>query len=439
MVDIKEAATFNVKAVAQETGLKADTLRAWERRYGLPQPDRSDGGHRLYSEHDIEILKWLVGRQDEGLSISNAVDLWNRLIENGENPLQMPEYRPAPAVRGQPVLAAGESVDELRRGWIEACLAFDDRRAEQILDQALGMLSVETVVLQVIRAGIVEIGKGWYQGDIAVQQEHFSSELAVRRLETLLSSTPPPSRSDVLLLTCPPHEDHTFGLLTAALLLRRRGWPVVYLGGDVPLDQMRSAVDGTGPKLVVAAALQIHSAASLRQLGDHLQELDVPLAYGGEIFDRMPAMREHIRGHFLGNDLAAIAEKVESLVENPSSLPPARPTPEPYKAALVRYRADRPLIERRVTTAMVGEGQVPPWLPPVNEYMGRGLEAGLILGNLSFLDDEIGWVEELIVHHLPTENSLPDYLDAYYLAVQEIMAEAGQPILEWFGKRGSRI
>ncbi len=58
---------YNLKAVVQETGLKPDTLRAWERRYGsLPEPNRTGGGHRLYSQQDINTLKWLLARQDEG-------------------------------------------------------------------------------------------------------------------------------------------------------------------------------------------------------------------------------------------------------------------------------------------------------------------------------------------------------------------------------------
>lgn len=58
--------TFNLKAVVQETGIKPDTLRAWERRYGLPEPDRSTGGHRLYSQRNIDTLRWLIARQEEG-------------------------------------------------------------------------------------------------------------------------------------------------------------------------------------------------------------------------------------------------------------------------------------------------------------------------------------------------------------------------------------
>src|SRR5512141_2996115 len=78
---------YNLKVVLKETGLAADTLRAWERRYGLPVPQRTPGGHRLYSERDIHTIKWLTSRQAEGLSISRAVDLWNEQIASGSDPL----------------------------------------------------------------------------------------------------------------------------------------------------------------------------------------------------------------------------------------------------------------------------------------------------------------------------------------------------------------
>src|SRR5512137_1637725 len=71
-----EKPLYNLKVVLKETGIKADVLRAWERRYGLPTPQRSAGGHRLYSQQDIATIKWLIARQNEGLSISNAVTLW---------------------------------------------------------------------------------------------------------------------------------------------------------------------------------------------------------------------------------------------------------------------------------------------------------------------------------------------------------------------------
>ena len=63
MSETTETPIYNLKVVVQETGIKPDTLRAWERRYGLPNPARTEGGHRLYSQYDIDTLKWLSARQ----------------------------------------------------------------------------------------------------------------------------------------------------------------------------------------------------------------------------------------------------------------------------------------------------------------------------------------------------------------------------------------
>src|ERR1041384_8857923 len=84
---VSTAPAFTLKVVLKETGIPADTLRAWERRYALPVPQRSAGGHRLYSQRDIEPIKWLMKRQAEGLSISRAVDLCREQIASGLDPL----------------------------------------------------------------------------------------------------------------------------------------------------------------------------------------------------------------------------------------------------------------------------------------------------------------------------------------------------------------
>lgn len=107
--------TYNLKAVVQETGLKPDTLRAWERRYGMPDPDRTGGGHRLYSQRDINTLKWLLARQREGMSISRAVSLWRNLQEEGRDPFQLyplASHHTPPAV---PAIELGNTVVDLRR------------------------------------------------------------------------------------------------------------------------------------------------------------------------------------------------------------------------------------------------------------------------------------------------------------------------------------
>lgn len=431
MTESRDTPTFNVKAVSQETGLKADTLRAWERRYGLPNPDRSEGGHRLYSQHDIDILKWLVARQDEGLSISNAVDLWNRLRQDGENPLTMPEYAQAETGRVRPITVQGETVAELKDEWVQACLEYDERKAEQVLNQAFGTYPVETVVLEIIRAGIAEIGQGWYQGNIVVQQEHFASELAIRRLEALVAATPPPSRKERLMLACPPGELHTFGLLVLNLVLRRRGWPVVFLGANVPLSRLESALDAADPSLLVSVAQQITTAASLRSMGLYLQERGIPLAYGGDIFNVLPELREHIPGRFLGSLLRDAPGTIETLIAHPNGGKEVEPISEEYQHALQAYRDKLGLIEFAVHNELNGFPMDRQALGEINGYMSAGIQAAMQLGDLSLLNREIGWVEELIVNQMPEGQPLPDYLDAYYQALKQHMDEEGSLILAW--------
>src|SRR5512147_1253357 len=222
---------YNLKVVLKETGLPADTLRAWERRYGLPAPQRTPGGHRLYSERDIHTIKWLMARQAEGLSISRAVDLWNEQIASGSDPLAglatstfTTVQTSTPAV----YLPAETTLDTLRAQWVTACINFNEIGAEQILNQAFSMFPVEAVCVNVLQKGMSEVGGLWYENRASVQQEHFASGLAMRRLDALLIASPAPSRPFTVLVGCPANEWHTFTPLMLSLFLRRRGFNVIY-------------------------------------------------------------------------------------------------------------------------------------------------------------------------------------------------------------------
>ena len=142
--------TFNLKAVVRETGLKPDTIRAWERRYGVPKPRRTSGGHRMYSQHDIDLLKWMNARQHEGLSISRSVDLWKSLEAEGKDPLQVTSHT---RLRQSMPLGDRGELANLRQDWIRAGLNFDEPRAEQTLTQAFALFPLNSVVLDVMLPG----------------------------------------------------------------------------------------------------------------------------------------------------------------------------------------------------------------------------------------------------------------------------------------------
>ena len=128
----EQAPAYNLKAVTKETGLTPATLRAWERRYGLFKPQRSPGGHRLYSENEINLLKWLVERQKEGLSISRAIDLWRRQATQSPSQVQI-----SPVSQMMPAMGEG-MLDQLRQNWCEACLAFNEPDAELAMAKGPG-------------------------------------------------------------------------------------------------------------------------------------------------------------------------------------------------------------------------------------------------------------------------------------------------------------
>ena len=116
----KNAPVYNLKAVIRETGLTSATIHAWERRYGLVTPRRSPGGHRLFSDEEINILKWLVAKKNEGISIGQAVKLWQSQAVKTKEQIKYPTI-----ARTLPEPAEG-TLDQLRKNWVTACLAFNE-------------------------------------------------------------------------------------------------------------------------------------------------------------------------------------------------------------------------------------------------------------------------------------------------------------------------
>jgi MerR family transcriptional regulator, light-induced transcriptional regulator len=429
-----ETPTYNLKAVIQETRLKPDTLRAWERRYGLPQPYRTPGGHRLYSQHDIDMLKWLVARQEEGLSISRAVDLWHSLNQDGQDPLQTNTPPPPLSLAAPSPLATGSAINEVRRAWVAACLAFDERTAENILAQAAALYPLETVCFELLQKGLNQIGEAWYQGEVTVQQEHFASALAMRRLDALVAATPPPTRPGRILVGCPPAEEHTFSALLITLLLRRHGWDILYLGANVPPTRLEFTLATTRPQLVILPAQQLATAASLLEMAHLLDQERVPLAYGGAVFNHIPALRSRIPGHFLGERLDMTPQMVEQFLLLPRLgwPPPAVILPsEEYQQALSYYREHQALIEAQVWELMKGEPIRPSQLATANIEFARNIVAALILGDIEFMGASVAWVEGLFVNHKLPEAQLWRYLTAYRQAVQTQLDERGQIIRAW--------
>lgn len=430
MNTISHSPTYNLKAVLKETGLSADVLRAWERRYQLPMPHRTQGGHRLYSEYDIETVKWLRARQEEGLSISRAVKLWRKIVASGRDPLE--DSSPAGAAQIPDLSPAASShIETLRRNWLKACLEFDERTADEVLTQAFAMYPVETVCIEILQRGMSVIGNEWYINKVSVQQEHFISAQAIRRLETLLTASPRPTREQTVLVVCPPGEWHTFPALLLSLLLRRRGIDVVYLGANIPVEQLDETAESIHPDLIILSAQRLSTAATVRSVALAFQGKEIPLAYGGRIFICVPELRERIPAHYLGESLEGSLNPIEQLLLAPPNIPDVIGVDESYQELVRLYQEKRPRIEIRLSELMQKRGLEVEYLTEANTFFGNELSAALELGSPAFMQDDLEWVKGLLTgRRIPADQLLP-YLAAYRQILQEELGEIAAPITDW--------
>ncbi len=425
MTEPNRTPLYNLSAVLRETGLQADVLRAWERRYELPQPQRSLGGHRLYSEYDLLTIKWLCARQAEGFRISQAVELWKEIATAGRDPLF--EYTPPLPL----ISAAGTTLEILQKEWVKACLNFDAPKAEEIAAQAFAMFPVETVCLDVLQKSISQIGALWYQNEASVQQEHFATALAVQKIEALISALPKSARPQTILIGCPSGEWHTFPALILSFLLRRKGWNVVYLGANVPLDQMEQTAAMIRPSLIILAAQQLRTAAALHSAAVLFLRLGIPLAYGGLIFSHLPEIRDRIPAHFLGDDLHVSVNRIEQLLASRLAAPAAVRIEDIYSQTTEAFRSRLLMIHTRVMEQLSQESLPVESLLEVNDFFATAILSGLELGNLAFLEFDLEWLRKLLIdRNIPVEKMTP-YLDAYRQSIDLEMGQAGLVITAW--------
>ena len=353
---------------------------------------------------------WLVARQQEGLSIKRAVEQWRQIEADSRDPLQEAAANATQKTVAPPLYSGGGTLEKMRQDWLDACLAYNEQQATLILNQAFALYPPETVAVQLLQRAAAQVGEGWYQGDVTVQQEHFCSGQIVRRLETLVMAAPPPARPGRILVACPPEEAHVIGLLLLTFLLRRRGWEVVYLGANVPTERLETTVAAVKPQLAIMAAQQLHTAATLAGAAELLQREQVPLAYGGLIFNLLPALCRRVAGHFLGEALEAAPQVVESLMAAPRPVPPAETMPEAYSQELDRFQERQALIEAHLVQRLNGAGLAHNHLTLANRELSLNIGAALALGDMDFLGTDIEWVRGLLKNHRVPDEALYDYL-----------------------------
>jgi methanogenic corrinoid protein MtbC1 len=299
---------YNIGVVTRVTGVPAATLHAWERRYGFPEAERTPGGHRLYSEKDIARLRWVKSQVDAGLTVSRAV-IAARVLE-AEGRLFLPSGPEAglrfrierPGEGSAPTPAASPS---LRASLMDALTQHDLLRADQLMGEMLAFYSPEDLTLDVIGPALNAIGEAWMQGQITVATEHLATNYLRQRLLMWLVTGPTPRPGNPVVLACAPGEWHEGSLLMLGVLLRRQGWPVAYLGQNVPLDDLAKFAEDIHPAAIVLVAMQEESARALLEWPQWIKQTggNPVIAFGGRTFVIHPELQGMVPGIYLGSSI----------------------------------------------------------------------------------------------------------------------------------------
>jgi len=294
---------YNIGVVTRMTGISMATLRAWERRYDFPEAERTSGGHRLYSEIDIMRLRWVKARIDDGMQTSQAIQALRHQEANGNFNAEIPQTTPIPQVENEV-----HHIDYESR-LVSALLRRDLVGADQVLGEALASSSPENLILHIITPALAHIGDAWENNQINVAVEHMATNYLRQKLLMWMVSGPPPVSHAPIVLACAPDEWHEGSLLVLGALLRRRRWPVVYLGQSLPFSDLASFVREIKPAMVILVAMTELAASRLLEWPQWLPEAihtgKPVIGYGGRIYVKKPEWQLQTPGVFLGHTFQA--------------------------------------------------------------------------------------------------------------------------------------
>jgi MerR family transcriptional regulator, light-induced transcriptional regulator len=258
---------LNIGALATATGVPADTIRTWERRYGFPKSHRNDSGHRVYEIDAVEHVRLITTALELGYRPSHLQD---RSIDELKELLNASGREPAGESVRQRVVGQNEGVE----AWFNAACELDRSRFERLMRRDWANMDVLSFVANRVAPFLVRMGEAWAMGDACVYQEHFASECLRDFLSLQWRTLGEHTQGPLLVFSTPTGDPHILGLHGAALLAASRGYRILFLGSQTPVEDVESACKKAQGNAVVLSLAEGH------MVGD-------PIAYVTELRDRL--------------------------------------------------------------------------------------------------------------------------------------------------------
>jgi DNA-binding transcriptional MerR regulator/methylmalonyl-CoA mutase cobalamin-binding subunit len=272
---------YTIKQASSRSGVPVQLLRAWERRYGVVEPARTDSGYRLYDEGSISRLRAMRSLVDQGWAPSTAAAHVRGLDDDGVAALLGRVPTPDAAAEAPP---ANGIASKLRTEFVEAAGELDEAAVERVLDQMFASGSYEQVTTDMVMPALVDLGEAWADGRVDVSGEHAASGAVQRRLgAAFMAAGAPGDGEDLVLVGMPPSGRHDLGALVFATTARRGGLSVRYLGADLPVQDWVDAVERTRARAVVMGVLVRTDVRSAAEVVRAVRAVDpgVVIALGG--------------------------------------------------------------------------------------------------------------------------------------------------------------
>lgn len=244
---------YPIKVVSQMTGLSVHVIRAWEKRYNVVEPDRSDTNRRLYSEEEIEKLKLLNDAVHSGHNIGGIANLslteLKKLIakENLNSAVTNDKLIP-PA-------DPDKSMNEIMSECLNAIKSYDAKKLESILLNASAKLTQPVLLEELVVPLVYKVGELWHSGEIRVANEHLASSIVRSFLFNLLESYSISDSAPVMISATPRGQEHELGALIAGVVAASSGWKVIYLGASLPAEEISAVVSHLNARVVALSII----------------------------------------------------------------------------------------------------------------------------------------------------------------------------------------
>jgi MerR family transcriptional regulator, light-induced transcriptional regulator len=229
---------YSIKELEQLSGIKAHTIRIWEKRHRLIDPSRTPTNIRFYSDEDLKKIINVSLLNNHGYKISRIADM--TIDEMNNRVLELSQLKNDITIH----------IDQL----VLAMIDMEEEGFEKILNTLILRYSFERTITEIVYPFLEKIGLLWQTQNITPAHEHFMSNLIRQKLMVAIDGLPiPPKAAKKILLFLPEGELHELGLLFYHFLTRKAGWRTYYLGQNVPHSDLISVYNTHKPDLLLTS------------------------------------------------------------------------------------------------------------------------------------------------------------------------------------------